>query len=57
MTPKVTSFDLHFSYLNKEINFTQYRACLKDLGWTDDEINETLEDQEYDESCTGGRNE
>ena len=44
-----TSFDLHFAFLQKEISLEQYRARLKDLGWTEEEIDDALDGGDDDE--------
>lgn len=40
------AFDIWFAYLNKEIGLHQLNRMLKDLGWTDDEIDEALRDDD-----------
>lgn len=42
-------FDIWFQYANKEISIHQLRAQLKDLGWTDDEIDTALNDDDTGE--------
>jgi hypothetical protein len=37
-------FDIWFAFHNKEIGLAQLNRMLKDLGWTDDEIDEALAD-------------
>ena len=49
MNKKPESFDIWFAYFNKEIGLHQLNRMLKDLGWTDDEIEEALEDNEDEE--------
>ncbi len=41
--PEETSFDLHMQLCLREISLEQYRARLKDLGWTDDEVDAALD--------------
>jgi hypothetical protein len=43
-------FDIWFAYYNKEIGLHQLNRMLKDLGWTDDEIDEALADGDDDEA-------
>jgi len=43
---KATAFDVWFAFYGKEIGIHQLRARLKDLGWTDEEIEEGLDDNE-----------
>jgi hypothetical protein len=43
------SFDLHMQFALREISLQQYRAQLKDLGWTDDEIDAALDDDGGDD--------
>ena len=38
------AIDIWFAFYNKEIGLNQLNRMLKDLGWTDDEIEEALED-------------
>jgi len=40
---KVTTFDLLFWLHNKEIGLQQFRAQMKDLGKTDEEIDDYLD--------------
>jgi hypothetical protein len=38
------AFEIHMQFALKEISLAQYRAQLKDVGWTDDEIDAALDD-------------
>lgn len=38
-----TTFDLYFWLLNKEISLPQFRAQMKDIGKTDEEIDDYLD--------------
>lgn len=40
------AFDIHMAFHFGEISLAQYRAQLKDKGWTDDEIDAALDDSE-----------
>jgi hypothetical protein len=42
--------NIWFAYYNKEIGLHQLNRMLKDLGWTDDEIDEALADGYSDEA-------
>lgn len=43
-----TTFDLYFWLLNKEISLQQFRAQMKDIGKTDDEIDIYLDGDSAD---------
>jgi hypothetical protein len=43
MAAKETTFDLMFWLLNKEISLPQFRARMKDLGLSDEEIDGYLD--------------
>lgn len=40
------AFDIHMAFQLGEIGLAQYRAQLKDKGWTDDEIDAALDDSD-----------
>lgn len=46
---KEDAVDIWFAFFNKEISLAQLRARLKDIGWTDEEIEDGLD--EPDEPC------
>jgi len=43
------AFEVHMLFALKKISLAQYRAQLKDLGWTDDEIDAALDDDQSDD--------
>lgn len=40
------AMDIWFAFYNKEISLEQLRAQLKDIGWTDEEIEDGLDAQD-----------
>jgi hypothetical protein len=49
MQKKLEAWELLFQFSEKEISIHQVRAQLKDLGWTDDEVDSALDGEEDDE--------
>lgn len=50
MDNKLKAEDIWFAFYNKELSLPQLRARLKDVGWTDEEIEDGLDgDNEKDE--------
>lgn len=38
--------DIWFAFYNKELSLAQLRAMLKDLNWTDEEIDDALDSKD-----------
>lgn len=49
MSEKPGAWELLFQYSNKELSIRQVRAQLKDLGWTDEEVDEALDNEGLEE--------
>lgn len=49
MSEKPEAWELLWQYSNKELSIHQVRAQLKDLGWTDEEVDEALDDNDLDD--------
>ena len=49
---RLEAMDIWFAYFNKEIGLHQLNRMLKDLGWTDDEIEEALENGDDETQST-----
>lgn len=45
---KEDAIDVWFAFYGKEMSLGQLRARLKDLGWTDEEIEAGLDDNQQD---------
>ena len=46
---EIEAEDIWFAFFNKELSLAQLRAKLKDLDWTDEEIEDGLDSDNEDE--------